>query len=58
MKLKLIAAGAAALAIVSTAFTIGRVTAPHNPVCIVVHSNGAPAPANCNDLSSYQVGDR
>jgi hypothetical protein len=25
------------------------------PVCIVVHANGAPAPASCTDPGSYQV---
>lgn len=48
---------AIALFIAGTA--VGVQIAFHNmtrpPVCVVVHPNGAPAPASCSDPNAYQV---
>jgi len=52
------------LGIVSAVLIVSTVTifrlesqlyARQAPVCIVVHPNGAPAPASCSDPDSYQV---
>jgi hypothetical protein len=47
-----------ATAVAASALTLGVVQATsHNPqpVCVVIHANGAPAPASCADPNSYQV---
>lgn len=45
-------------AVAASALTLGVVQAtshPRPPVCVVIHANGAPAPASCADPSAYQV---
>jgi hypothetical protein len=43
------------LALIGVGFAIRTYTYYAPTICIVVHSNGAPAPANCADPNSYQV---
>jgi hypothetical protein len=53
---KLIAGIALASGILVGTFVVApALQQPRQPVCIVVHANGAPAPGSCNDPNSYQV---